>query len=300
MTEHKDIATPLRTKQILEKYGLSAKKSLGQNFIVDTNILSKIVNAGEINKETTVIEVGPGIGALTEQLAKKAKNVIAFEIDDRLLPVLEDTLSPYDNIDIIHSDVLKVDMKAFEASHLADAKEVVLVANLPYYITTPIIMRFLESGLVLDRMVLMMQKEVASRISASPSSKAYGSLSVAVQYYMDAAVAFTVPKTVFVPQPNVESAIIRLSEKTEKNVQVNDEPLFFRLVRSAFVQRRKTLWNNLLVAFGKADDTKAKLEQGLEMASVDPKRRGETLTIEEFASLANAFSQLGLEFDSEK
>lgn len=300
MIEHKDIATPLRTKEILEKYGLSAKKSLGQNFIVDTNILSKIVNAGGITKDTTVIEVGPGIGALTEQLAKKAGNVIAFEIDDRLLPVLEDTLSPYDNIEIIHSDVLKVDMKAFETSHLADSKEVVLVANLPYYITTPIIMRFLESGISVDRMVLMMQKEVANRISASPSTKAYGSLSVAVQYYMNAEVAFTVPKTVFVPQPNVESAIIKLSEKTEKNVQVNDEPLFFRLVRSSFVQRRKTLWNNLLIAFGKEDDTKAKLVKGLEMAAVDPKRRGETLSIEEFASLANAFSELNLEFESDK
>lgn len=300
MSDYKDIATPLRTKEILEKYGLSAKKSLGQNFIVDTNILSKIVNAGEINKNTTVIEVGPGIGALTEQLAKKAGNVIAFEIDDRLLPVLEDTLSPYDNIEIIHSDILKVDMKAFEKSYLADSKEVVLVANLPYYITTPIIMRFLESGLVLDHMVMMMQKEVASRISASPSTKAYGSLSVAVQYYMDAEVVFTVPKTVFVPQPNVESAIIKLSEKKEKNVQVNDEPLFFRLVRSSFVQRRKTLWNNLLVAFGKEENTKAKLEKGLELADVDPKRRGETLTIEEFASLANAFSKLGLEFETDK
>lgn len=300
MSDYKDIATPLRTKEILEKYGLSAKKSLGQNFIVDTNILSKIVNAGEINKNTTVIEVGPGIGALTEQLAKKAGNVIAFEIDDRLLPVLEDTLSPYDNIEIIHSDILKVDMKAFEKSYLADSKEVVLVANLPYYITTPIIMRFLESGLVLDHMVMMMQKEVASRISASPSTKAYGSLSVAVQYYMDAEVVFTVPKTVFVPQPNVESAIIKLSEKKEKNVQVNDEPLFFRLVRSSFVQRRKTLWNNLLVAFDKEENTKAKLEKGLELADVDPKRRGETLTIEEFASLANAFSKLGLEFETDK
>lgn len=300
MSEFKDIATPIRTKQILEKYGLSAKKSLGQNFIVDTNILSKIVNAGEIDKDTTVIEVGPGIGALTEQLAKKARNVIAFEIDDRLLPVLEDTLSPYDNIEIIHSDVLKVDMKAFEKSHLVDAKEVVLVANLPYYITTPIIMRFLESGIALDRMVLMMQKEVASRISASPSTKAYGSLSVAVQYYMNAEVAFTVPKTVFVPQPNVESAIIKLSEKAEKNVLVNDEPLFFRLVRSSFVQRRKTLWNNLLVAFGKAEETKLKLEEGLVKASIDPKRRGETLSIEEFASLANAFAELGLEFESER
>lgn len=297
MTSYKDIATPIRTKEILEKYGLSAKKSLGQNFIIDTNILSKIVTAGDITNETTVIEVGPGIGALTEQLAKRAKNVIAFEIDDRLLPVLDDTLSPYPNVEIIHSDVLKVDLHAFAEKYLKDASEVVLVANLPYYITTPIIMRFLESGIQMDKMVLMMQKEVASRISASPRTKAYGSLSIAVQYYMDAEVAFTVPKTVFVPQPNVESAIIKLSKKTDSDYDLNDEQLFFRLVRSAFVQRRKTLWNNLLVAFGKAETVKQKLESALQDAEIDPKRRGETLSIEEFVKLSNALSEAGLEFN---
>lgn len=296
MTGYKDIATPIRTKEILNKYGLSAKKSLGQNFIIDTNILEKIVSAGQVGAHTTVIEVGPGIGALTEQLAKKAGKVLAFEIDDRLLPVLEDTLSPYDNIEIIHSDVLKVDLKAFAETCLAEAEEVVLVANLPYYITTPIIMNFLEAGLAIDRMVLMMQKEVASRISAQPSTKAYGSLSVAVQYYMDAEVAFTVPKTVFMPQPNVESAIIRLSEKRRKTVDLADETFFFRLVRSAFVQRRKTLWNNLLVAFGKEEQTKVLLEQALDQAAIDPKRRGETLAIEEFAALANALVALNVPF----
>lgn len=296
MTNYKDIATPIRTKEILEKYGLSAKKSLGQNFIVDTNILSKIVTSGEITNETTVIEVGPGIGALTEQLAKRAKKVIAFEIDDRLLPVLEDTLSPYPNVEIIHSDVLKVDLHTFEDDYLKDASEVVLVANLPYYITTPIIMRFLESGIQMDKMVLMMQKEVASRISASPRTKAYGSLSIAVQYYMDAEVAFTVPKTVFVPQPNVESAIIKLTRKADATHQITDEQLFFRLVRSAFVQRRKTLWNNLLVAFGREDKMKEKLESALQKAEIDPKRRGETLSIDEFAKLADALSEADISF----
>lgn len=297
MTSYKEIATPIRTKEILEKYGLSAKKSLGQNFIIDTNILSKIVTSGEITNQTTVIEVGPGIGALTEQLAKRAKNVIAFEIDDRLLPVLEDTLSPYPNIDIIHSDVLKVDMQTFAKNHLSDASEVVLVANLPYYITTPIIMRFLESGIQMDRMILMMQKEVASRISALPGTKAYGSLSIAVQYYMDAEVAFTVPKTVFVPQPNVESAIIKLKKKTDTDYDVKDTELFFRLVRSAFVQRRKTLWNNLLVAFGKDKTVKEKLEIALQQADIDPKRRGETLSIEEFVRLANELSDADMNFN---
>ncbi|GAA0367272.1 16S rRNA (adenine(1518)-N(6)/adenine(1519)-N(6)) -dimethyltransferase RsmA [Alkalibacterium iburiense] len=300
MTEHRDIATPKRTKEILEKYNLSAKKSLGQNFIIDTNILENIVSAGDISDETTVIEVGPGIGALTEQLAKKAKHVFAFEIDDRLLSVLDDTLSPYGNVTILHQDVLDVDLEAFYEEHLKDAKEIVVVANLPYYITTPIIMRFLESHLSVDRMVLMMQKEVASRLSASPGTKAYGSLSIAVQYYMDAHVAFIVPKTVFVPQPNVESTIIRLTRKEKKDVEVKDERLFFTLARAAFVQRRKTLWNNLLKAFGKEEEVKAKLEKGLNQAGIDPIRRGETLSIKEFGELANAFSELELEMLEQK
>ncbi|SFB96636.1 16S rRNA (adenine1518-N6/adenine1519-N6)-dimethyltransferase [Alkalibacterium subtropicum] len=291
---HKDIATPNRTKEILRTYGLSAKKSLGQNFIIDTNILRNIVEAGEVSDRTTVIEVGPGIGALTEQLAKQAGNVIAFEIDDRLLPVLADTLSPYDNIEIIHEDILNVDLEAFYASHLKDAKEIVVVANLPYYITTPIIIRFLESQLPIDRMVLMMQKEVASRLSAQPSTKAYGSLSIAVQYYMDAEVAFTVPKTVFMPQPNVDSAIIRLSRKATMGIDVKDEELFFTLTRAAFVQRRKTLWNNLQVAFGKKQTVKEKMSEALTSAGIDPKRRGETLSIEEFGRMSNAFSAAGL------
>lgn len=294
MTGHKDIATPNRTQAILKKYNLTAKKSLGQNFIIDTNILENIVSAGDITKDTTVIEVGPGIGALTEQLAKKAKEVIAFEIDDRLLPVLDDTLSPYSNVTILHQDILNVDLPSFYEEQLKEAKEIVVVANLPYYITTPIIMRFLESNLPVDRMVLMMQKEVASRLSASPSTKAYGSLSIAVQYYMDAEVAFIVPKTVFVPQPNVESAIIRLTKKETKDVEVKDESLYFKVARAAFVQRRKTLWNNLLLLFGKEDETKELLTKALDKAGIDPKRRGETLSIKEFGHLANAFSALNL------
>ncbi|OJF95505.1 16S rRNA (adenine(1518)-N(6)/adenine(1519)-N(6))-dimethyltransferase RsmA [Alkalibacterium sp. 20] len=290
----KDIATPNRTKEILQKYGFSVKKSLGQNFIIDTNILKKIVEAGEISKRTTVIEVGPGIGALTEQLARQAGKVIAVEIDERLLPVLADTLSPYPNIEIIHADILDVDLSDFYSSHLEDAEEIVVVANLPYYITTPIILRFLESRLPIDRMVLMMQKEVASRLSAHPSTKAYGSLSIAVQYYMDAEVAFTVPKTVFMPQPNVDSAIIKLSKKEKGIIDVEDEQLFFTLTRSAFVQRRKTLWNNLQVVFGKDKEVKEQMTEALETAQIDPGRRGETLSIEEFAKLSNAFSCVDL------
>lgn len=291
---HIDIATPRRTKEILETYGLTAKKSLGQNFIVDTNILDKIVDAGEVDKNTTVIEVGPGIGALTEQIAKRAGKVIAFEIDDRLLDVLEDTLSPYDNVTVLHQDVLAADLEAFKQEHLADVERVVVIANLPYYITTPIIIGFLESQLELDAMVLMMQKEVASRLSADPSTKAYGSLSIAVQYYMDAEVVFTVPKTVFMPQPNVESAVIRLTKKEKQEVQVKDEAFFFKLARAAFVQRRKTLWNNLKVGFGKDKRILEKVQHALDIAGIDPKRRGETLSIQEFGRLADALVAEGL------
>ncbi|MFL2075490.1 16S rRNA (adenine(1518)-N(6)/adenine(1519)-N(6))-dimethyltransferase RsmA [Marinilactibacillus psychrotolerans] len=299
MSEHKDIATPARTKAILDKYRLSAKKSLGQNFIVDTNILEKIVATGSIDKETTVIEVGPGIGALTEQIAKKAKEVIAFEIDDRLLPVLEDTLSPYNNVKIIHQDILKVDMKDFEKEYLKEAERVVVIANLPYYVTTPIILNFLASSLPIDSMVLMMQKEVANRLSAIPSTKAYGSLSIAVQYYMDAEVAFIVPKTVFTPQPNVESAVIRLSRKAIPEVVVKDEKVFFQVTRSAFVQRRKTLWNNLQSAYGKEPDIKEKLQKALDTARIDPIRRGETLSLKEFGRLSDAIVTQNLEFQQQ-
>lgn len=291
---HIDIATPTRTKEILNTYDLSAKKSLGQNFIIDTNILDKIVEAGEIDKETTVIEVGPGIGALTEQIAKKAGKVIAFEIDDRLLPVLDDTLSPYENITILHQDILKVDLEAFKSDYLAETKRLVIMANLPYYVTTPIIMRFLESSLKSDAMVFMMQKEVASRLSANPSRKAYGSLSIAVQYYMDAEVVFPVPKTVFMPQPNVDSAVIRLTKKEEPTVFVKDESFFFKIARAAFVQRRKTLWNNLKIAYGKEKDVQEKMKRALEAAEIDPKRRGETLTIQEFGRLADELLEQGL------
>lgn len=297
MTNHKDIATPSRTKEIMEKYGFSVKKSLGQNFIVDPNILSNIVAASDIDKNTNVIEVGPGIGALTEHLARASKEVIAFEIDDRLLPVLKDTLSPYDNISIVHSDVLKVNLQQ-TLPELIDLDEpLVVVANLPYYITTPIIMHFLETPVRIDGLTIMMQKEVAERITAAPGSKAYGSLSIAIQYYMEAEVAFIVPKTVFIPQPNVDSAIIKLTRRATPSVTVKNEKSFFALVRSAFVQRRKTLWNNLLIRYGKEDEIREKLTQALETANIDPKRRGETLSLEEFARLSDAIDEIVLEKD---
>lgn len=298
MNNHIDIATPTRTKEILAKYDLKAKKSLGQNFIIDTNILRNIVDAGDVDKDTTVIEIGPGIGALTEQIAKQAKEVFAFEIDDRLLPVLDDTLSPYDNITIFHQDILQVDFKQFEEEHLSDASRIVVIANLPYYITTPIVMALLESALPVQTMVLMMQKEVASRLEAKPSTKAYGSLSIALQYYTEVEVAFTVPRTVFMPQPNVESAITRLDIRPEPIVKVKDQALFMKLVRASFQQRRKTIWNNLRKSLEFKEQEEG-LREAFVHSGIDPSRRGESLTIQEFAQLADAISESGLNFLNE-
>lgn len=288
MTQRKDIATPSRTKEILAKHGFSVKKSLGQNFIIDPNILVNIVAAAGLDKDTNVVEVGPGIGALTEHLARASKEVVAFEIDDRLLPVLADTLSPYDNVEIVHTDVLKANLAEILTPRLNLEERLMVVANLPYYITTPIIMHFLESEVRIDGLVIMTQKEVGDRITAAPGTKAYGSLSIAIQYYMEAEIAFIVPKTVFVPQPNVDSAIIKLTRREQPSVIVKNEKIFFQVARAAFVQRRKTLWNNLLVRYGKEEEIKEKLVKALELADIDPKRRGETLSLAEFGRLSDA------------
>lgn len=286
---NKDIATPSRTREILKEHGFSFKKSLGQNFLTEPNILQKIVETADITKNDNVIEIGPGIGALTEFLARSAKQVLAFEIDDRLIPVLADTLSPYDNIKVVHQDILKANLLT-ETAYFTEGP-IKVVANLPYYITTPIMMNILESPLQVDEMVVMMQKEVADRISAKPGTKAYGSLSIAVQYYMKAETAFIVPKTVFIPQPNVDSAILHLIRREKPAVAVSSEKEFFKLIRSGFNLRRKTLWNNLLNTYGKTDETKAWLEKSLTEAEIDPKRRGETLSLEEFAALSNAMEK---------
>ncbi|MBF8808458.1 MAG: 16S rRNA (adenine(1518)-N(6)/adenine(1519)-N(6))-dimethyltransferase RsmA [Enterococcus lacertideformus] len=288
MSEYRDIATPSRTKEILLKHGFSFKKSLGQNFLTEPNVLRKIVETGQINEQTNVIEVGPGIGALTEQLARNANQVVAFEIDDRLIPVLNDTLAPYKNVTVVHQDILKTNLGQEAMTYFTRDLPIKVVANLPYYITTPIMMHFLESDLLVEEMVVMMQKEVADRISAKPGTKSYGSLSIAVQYYMEAVVAFILPKTVFVPQPNVDSAILKLTRRSQPAVAVTDEKAFFRLTKAAFQQRRKTLWNNLQSVYGKDDETKNWLTTSLEKANIDPKRRGETLSLEEFAALSNA------------
>ena len=282
------------TRAVLERHGFTFKKSFGQNFLTDTNILQKIVDTAEIDKNVNVIEIGPGIGALTEFLAENAAEVMAFEIDERLVPILEDTLRDHDNVKVINEDVLKADLqtrvKEFENPNLP----IKVVANLPYYITTPILMHLIESKIPFAEFVVMMQKEVADRISAEPNTKAYGSLSIAVQYYMTAKVAFVVPRTVFVPAPNVDSAILKMTRRKQPLVEVKDEDFFFRVSKASFVHRRKTLWNNLTSHFGKSEEVKNKLEQALENATIKPSIRGEALSISDFARLSDALREAGL------
>lgn len=283
----KDIATPIRTQEILKKYGFSFKKSLGQNFLIDPNILRNIVGHANLTKESAAIEIGPGIGALTEHLAREAGKVIAFEIDQRLLPVLADTLSPYDNVEIIHQDILEANVLEVFEDKLTGFKDVMVVANLPYYVTTPILLKLLMDRLPIRGMVVMMQKEVADRITASPGTKAYGSLSIAIQYYMKAEVAMTVPKAVFMPQPNVDSAVIKLTRHETPPVQVLDEDFLFKVSRGSFVQRRKTIINNLQSSLPNGKEKKEIIIEALEKVGVAPTRRGETLSIEEFGRLAD-------------
>jgi 16S rRNA (adenine1518-N6/adenine1519-N6)-dimethyltransferase len=284
---YKDIATPIRTQEILKKYGFSFKKSLGQNFLIDPNVLRNIVSHANLTKESAAIEIGPGIGALTEHLARTAGHVVAFEIDQRLLPVLEDTLSPYDNVSVIHSDILKANVLDVMKEKLSGYQDVMVVANLPYYVTTPILIKLLMEKLPIRGMVVMMQKEVADRITAVPSTKAYGSLSIAIQYYMKAEIAMMVPKTVFIPQPNVDSAVIRLTRHEKAIVSVKDEDFLFTVSRASFAQRRKTILNNLQSQLPNGKANKDLILQALEQAGIDPTRRGETLSIEEFAGLAD-------------
>lgn len=283
----KDIATPSRTREILKKYGFAFKKSFGQNFLVDPNVLNRITEAAGLTKETAAIEIGPGIGALTEHLARKAGKVVAFEIDKRLLPILKDTLSPYKNVEIIHQDVLKANVKEVIKEELSGYSDIMVVANLPYYVTTPIIMKLLEECLPIRGLVVMMQKEVADRLSAQPGTKEYGSLSIAVQYYTEAKTAFVVPKTVFIPQPNVDSAVIHLKRRTKPLVEVDNESFFFSLVKAAFAQRRKTLINNLTSQMPNGKEKKEQILNILAEAEIDPSRRGESLSIQEFARLSN-------------
>ncbi|MCT8398233.1 16S rRNA (adenine(1518)-N(6)/adenine(1519)-N(6))-dimethyltransferase RsmA [Weissella cibaria] len=295
MSDVPDIATPVRTQAIMNQFGINTKKSLGQNFLTDINILKNIVAAGDVQKTDNVVEIGPGIGALTEQLARAAKQVVAFEIDDRLIPVLDHTMAPYDNVTIVHNDILKVDLEKEFAKQFEDVTAPLkLVANLPYYITTPILMQVLQSGIHFDNIVVMMQKEVADRLSAEPGTKDYGSLTLAVQYRMNAKLAFTVSRTAFVPNPNVDSAIISLTPREPLAIQPRDEKRLFELFKIGFVMRRKTLWNNLSTAFGKGEAMQAKLTAALAAIDLDPRTRAEKLSLERFVELHNALFDAGV------
>ncbi|MCW0925423.1 16S rRNA (adenine(1518)-N(6)/adenine(1519)-N(6))-dimethyltransferase RsmA [Streptococcus anginosus] len=281
------------TRAVLERHGFTFKKSFGQNFLTDTNILQKIVDTAEIDENVNVIEIGPGIGALTEFLAENAAEVMAFEIDDRLVPILADTLRDFDNVRVVNEDILKSDLQARIKEFANPNLPIKVVANLPYYITTPILMHLIESGIPFSEFVVMMQREVADRISAQPNSKSYGSLSIAVQYYMTAKVAFIVPRTVFVPAPNVDSAILKMVRRDQPAVGVKDEAFFFKVSKASFTHRRKTLWNNLTSYFGKSNEVKTKLESALDNAELSPSVRGEALDLQEFARLADSLYDEG-------
>ncbi|AGU84303.1 16S rRNA (adenine(1518)-N(6)/adenine(1519)-N(6))-dimethyltransferase RsmA [Streptococcus anginosus] len=281
------------TRAVLERHGFTFKKSFGQNFLTDTNILQKIVDTAEIDENVNVIEIGPGIGALTEFLAENAAEVMAFEIDDRLVPILADTLRDFDNVRVVNEDILKSDLQARIKEFANPNLPIKVVANLPYYITTPILMHLIESGIPFSEFVVMMQREVADRISAQPNSKSYGSLSIAVQYYMTAKVAFIVPRTVFVPAPNVDSAILKMVRRDQPAVGVKDEAFFFKVSKASFTHRRKTLWNNLTSYFGRSNEVKTKLESALDNAELSPSVRGEALDLQEFAHLADSLYDEG-------
>lgn len=284
------ISNIIRTQDILRRHDFNFKKKFGQNFLTDHNILTKITETADLSKEVNVIEIGPGIGSLTQYLLEEAAEVMAFEIDKSLIPILEETMAPYDNFTFVSADILKVDLLSEIQKFKNPNLPIKVVANLPYYITTPILMHLIESKIPFSEFVVMMQKEVADRIAARPKTKAYGSLSIAVQYYMEASVAFIVPRTVFIPAPNVDSAILKMVRREEPLVEVEDEEWFFKMMHCSFVHRRKTLMNNMQAAFGK--ESKPEIEKLLAQAEISPTIRGEALSIEEFAKLADALLPL--------
>lgn len=284
------LGTPSATKEIINKYSFAFQKKFGQNFLIDSNVLESIIRGAEITKDDFVLEIGPGIGTMTQYLCEAARQVVAVEIDKMLIPILEDTLSEYDNVEVINQDVLKVDIKSL-AEEKNNGKPIKVVANLPYYITTPIIMGLFESGVPIDSITIMVQKEVADRMQTGPGSKDYGALSLAVQYYATAKVILNVSATCFMPRPNVDSAVIKLTRHKEPTVNVADEKLMLKIIRASFNQRRKTLVNGLKnspeLSFSKEQIVKA-----IEKIGKPETIRGEALTLEEFAELANAFTEL--------
>jgi 16S rRNA (adenine1518-N6/adenine1519-N6)-dimethyltransferase len=279
-----------KTKEIINRYDFAFKKNFGQNFLIDERVLNKIIAAADITKDDTVLEVGPGIGTLTQALAKSAGKVIAVEIDKTLVPILGEVLSDFDNIEIINEDILKVDVAAIAKAN--GGKPLKLVANLPYYITTPIIMGILEKKLPVESITVMIQKEVALRMQASPSTKDYGALSLAVQYYCEPYLVANVPQNCFMPRPNVDSAVIRLTPHKSQPVQAENEALMFKLIKTAFSQRRKTLLNCI---FNNGDwgMSKEEIAAFLNENGFDERIRGEKLTLADFAHLSDALNKRG-------
>lgn len=279
------LGIPQNTIAVLQKYNFNFQKKFGQNFLIDTSVLDRIIDASEITKEDCVLEIGPGIGTMTQYLAERAGEVIAVEIDKALIPILKETLSAYDNVTVINDDILKVDVNAI-VQERNGGKPIKVVANLPYYITTPIIMGLFENHVPLKSITIMVQKEVADRMQVGPGTKDYGALSLAVQYYAKPEIVANVPPNCFIPRPNVGSAVIRLTRYEEPPVQVKDEVFLFAVIRASFNQRRKTLVNGLGNAQG-LGVTKEEVAQVLEEMGLSATIRGETLTLEQFAELSN-------------
>lgn len=284
------LSNPKETIQVLQKYEFQFKKKFGQNFLIDPHVLDKIVDAAQITKEDFVLEIGPGIGTLTQYLCEHAKQVLAVEIDAKLIPILKETLAPYDNVEVLHGDILKQDIQQI-ADTYNEGKPIKVVANLPYYITTPIIMELFESHVPLANVTVMVQKEVADRMKAEPGTKDYGALSLAVQYYAKPYIAAFVPPNCFMPRPNVGSAVIRLDCLSRVPVEVHDEKLMFRLIRASFNQRRKTLQNGIANS-PELDYTKEEAAKAIEQAGFDVRIRGEKLGLSEFAKLADELEKM--------
>ena len=279
------LGNPKNTIEVLNKYQFMFQKKFGQNFLIDTHVLEKIIQSANITKEDFVLEIGPGIGTMTQYLAEAAREVTAVEIDRNLIPILKDTLSGYDNVNVINEDILKVDICRL-AQEKNGGRPIKVVANLPYYITTPIIMGLFESHVPLDSITIMVQKEVADRMQVGPSTKDYGALSLAVQYYAQPYIVANVPPNCFMPRPKVGSAVIRLTRYAQPPVQVDDEKKMFRLVRASFNQRRKTLVNGLNNS-PEVHATREAVLAALEQMGLSPTVRGEVLTLEQFAQLSN-------------
>lgn len=284
------LGNPQNTIQVLQKYNFNFQKKFGQNFLIDTHVLDKIISAAGITKDDFVLEIGPGIGTMTQYLACAAREVVAVEIDKNLIPILEDTLSDYNNVSVINEDILKVDLVAL-AEEKNQGRPIKVVANLPYYITTPIIMGLFEKKVPLESITVMVQKEVADRMQVGPGTKDYGALSLAVQYYAEPYIVANVPPNCFMPRPSVGSAVIRLTRHQEMPVQVKDEQLMFKLIRASFNQRRKTLANGLKNS-SELNLSKEVIEQAIEQLGKGASIRGEALTLEEFVRLANIISDL--------